>query len=40
MVGLSKRAFMELLSLYGVSPFNYSPDELEQDLANVRNHHR
>lgn len=33
--GISKRTFMELLGNYGVSVFNYSPDELEDDLKNA-----
>jgi predicted HTH domain antitoxin len=34
-VGLSKKAFMELLGEFGVSVFGYSEDELENDLSNV-----
>jgi predicted HTH domain antitoxin len=34
-VGLSKRAFMEILSMYGVSVFNISNEELERDVANL-----
>ncbi len=34
MVGLSKRAFIELLGKYGVSVFGYDFDELEKDLKN------
>ena len=34
MVGLSKRAFIELLGKYGVSVFGYDFDELENDLNN------
>jgi predicted HTH domain antitoxin len=34
MVGLSKRAFIELLGKYGVSVFGYDFDELENDLKN------
>ena len=39
LAGLSKRAFMEILGNYGVSIFNYSPDELEKDLENAKNYH-
>ena len=39
LAGLSKRAFMEILGDYGVSIFNYSPDELEKDLENAKNYH-
>ena len=39
LAGLSKRAFMEVLGDYGVSIFNYSPDELEKDLENAKNYH-
>ena len=35
-VGLSKRAFLEILGKYGVSIFGYSPDDLENDLANAK----
>jgi len=34
-VGLSKRAFIELLGKYEVSIFGYSGDELENDLENA-----
>lgn len=36
LAGYSKRTFMELLANYGVSIFNYSPDELDQDLKNAQ----
>lgn len=36
LAGLSKRAFMEILGDYGVSVFNYSADELEKDLENIK----
>jgi len=39
-VGMSKSDFMRILKDYGVSIFNYSPDDLEKDLENVRNHYR
>ena len=35
MVGISKRAFIELLGKYGVSVFGYDFEELENDLANA-----
>lgn len=35
MVDLSKRAFIELLGKYGVSIFQYSMDEIEEDIANA-----
>ncbi len=35
MVGVSKRTFMELLDDYGVSVFNYPPDELAEDFQNA-----
>ncbi len=37
-VGLSKRAFMEILGDYGVSIFNYSGEDLEKDLENAKNY--
>ena len=39
LTGYSKGTFMELLSNYNVSIFNYSDIELEQDIENVKNHH-
>ena len=38
LVGYSKETFMELLSDYGVSFMNYSPDELGEDIKNAENH--
>lgn len=35
MVGLSKRAFIEVIGKYGVSLFNNSIEELEKDIANA-----
>jgi predicted HTH domain antitoxin len=32
LAGLSKRAFVEVLGLYKVPVFNYSPEELRQEL--------
>lgn len=40
LAGYSKRTFMELLGNYGVSIFNYPPDEVERDLKNVKGYHR
>jgi len=34
-VGVSKRTFIELLGDYGVSVFNYGPEELESDYNNA-----
>jgi predicted HTH domain antitoxin len=39
LAGYSKATFMELLSKYGVSVFNYSADELDDDVANAKNYH-
>jgi predicted HTH domain antitoxin len=38
LVGLSKRAFMEILGDYDVSIFNYPLSELENDIKNARNY--
>ena len=38
MAGYSKETFMELLADYGVSFFNYSTDELDEDLKNAHRH--
>jgi predicted HTH domain antitoxin len=38
MVGYSKETFMELLADYGVSFFNYSADELDEDIKNAHRH--
>jgi predicted HTH domain antitoxin len=38
MVGYSKETFMELLGNYGVSFFNYSPDELDEDIKNAEDY--
>lgn len=35
MVGLSKRAFIELLGRYGVSVFSKSVSDLHSDIANA-----
>jgi predicted HTH domain antitoxin len=34
-VGLSKRAFLEIVGKYGVSIFGYDYDELTEDLKHV-----
>lgn len=34
--GLSKRTFMESLARYGVSVFNFPPDELDNDIKNAK----
>ena len=39
MAGYSKPTFMELLANYGVSVFNYPPDDLDNDLVNAKNYH-
>ena len=39
LAGFSKRAFMELLSNYNVSIFDYSEAELEKDILNAQNYH-
>jgi predicted HTH domain antitoxin len=33
-VGISKRSFMEIMGRFGFSVFNYSVDDLKQELAN------
>ena len=35
MVGLSKRAFIEILGKYKVSVFQYNINEVEEDIANA-----
>ena len=35
LAGYSKETFMELLADYGVSFFNYSPEELDEDIKNA-----
>lgn len=39
LAGYSKRTFMELLGNYDVSVFNYSEEDLKQDLNNTKNYH-
>lgn len=36
--GYSKRTFMELLGQYGGTLFNYSADELAQDMTNAQHY--
>lgn len=38
MVGLSKKAFIELLADYDVNVLNYPPSELDNDIQNAQNH--
>lgn len=38
LAGLSKRTFMEILSNYGVSIFNYSTFDLDQDIENAKSY--
>lgn len=38
LVGLSKRAFMEILGSYGVSVFNYPASDLDRDVENAKSH--
>ncbi len=33
-VGISKRSFMEIMGRFGFSVFNYSVDDLKEELAN------
>ncbi len=40
LAGLSKRAFAEILGRYGVSIFNFPPEELEEDLENVKRYRK
>ncbi|MCO6475173.1 MAG: UPF0175 family protein [Phaeodactylibacter sp.] len=40
MVKMSKVEFMEAIGDYGVSLFNYSPEELIKDVENVRSRNR
>ena len=35
MAGITKREFIESVGRYGVSIFQYSPEELERDLARL-----
>ncbi|MEX2594728.1 MAG: UPF0175 family protein [Anditalea sp.] len=38
LAGYSKETFMELLADYGVSFFNYSPEELDEDIKNAEDY--
>lgn len=38
LVGISKRAFIELLSSFEVSLFNYPPSDLDRDVTNAKNY--
>lgn len=38
LVGLSKRAFMEVLGTYGVSVFNHPSADLDRDVDNAKRH--
>jgi len=38
LAGYSKREFMEVLSDYGVSVFNFDEDELDKDIENAKKH--
>lgn len=38
LAGYSKRTFMEILSKYDVSVFNYSASELENDVLNAQSY--
>jgi len=37
-VGLSAKAFMELLESYEISVFNYPVSDIENDIENARNY--
>ena len=39
MAGYTKRTFMEVLGSYDVSIFNYSANDLENDVLNAQNYH-
>ena len=39
LAGYSKKTFMELLGNYGVSVFNFPPEELDNDIANAKNYY-
>lgn len=38
LAGYSKETFMEILADYGVSFFNSSPEELDEDIKNAESH--
>jgi predicted HTH domain antitoxin len=35
LAGISKRTFIELIGNYGVSVFNYHPEEIKEDFQNA-----
>jgi predicted HTH domain antitoxin len=39
LAGYSKSTFMELLTIYKVSVFNYPAEDLEQDFENAKNYY-
>lgn len=39
LAGYTKRTFMELLGNYKVSIFNYSEEDLENDILNAKRYH-
>jgi predicted HTH domain antitoxin len=39
LAGLSKGVFMEILSNYGVSVFNYPSSDLDRDVENAKSNH-
>lgn len=39
LAGYSKRTFMEILADYDVSIFNFTAQELEEELQYAKNHH-
>lgn len=40
LAGYTKSTFMELLADFGVSIFNYTADDLAQEIAHVKDNHR
>lgn len=40
MAGYSKETFMESLAEYGVSYFNHSPEDLDEDIKNAEDYSR
>ncbi len=39
MAGFSKRGFMEVLTNYGVSIFNYQASDIDKDVIHAKNYH-
>ena len=39
LAGYSKKTFMELLGNYGVSVFNFPPEDLDTDIANAKSYY-